>query len=51
MSKELKIHNHISEKQIITSIEKDFSKWLEKNVDELPVPKEQIKELLKKRTW
>ena len=32
-------------------IEKDFSKWLEKNVDELPVPKEQIKELLKKRTW
>jgi len=32
-------------------IEKDFSKWLEKNVNELPVPKEQIKELLKKRTW
>lgn len=32
-------------------IEKDFSKWLEDHMDELPVPKEQIQELLKKRTW
>ena len=28
-------------------IEKDFSKWLNDHVDELPVPKEQIEELLK----
>ena len=33
------------------AIEKDFSKWLNDHMDELPVPKEQIKELLKKRTW
>ena len=32
-------------------IEKDFSGWLEKHIDELPVPKAQIQELLKKRTW
>ncbi|MEQ6121951.1 RraA family protein [Reichenbachiella sp. MALMAid0571] len=32
-------------------IEKDFSKWLKDHMDELPVPKEQIKELLKKRMW
>jgi regulator of RNase E activity RraA len=32
-------------------IEKDFSKWLEDHMNELPVPKEQIQELLKKRTW
>ena len=32
-------------------IEKDFSKWLKDHIDELPVPKEQIQELLKKRTW
>ncbi|MCK5440750.1 MAG: RraA family protein [Maribacter sp.] len=32
-------------------IEKDFSKWLKDHMDELPVPKEQIQELLKKRTW
>lgn len=32
-------------------IEKDFSQWLEAHIDELPVPKEQIQELLKKRTW
>lgn len=32
-------------------IEKDFSKWLNDHIDELPVPKEQIEELLKKRTW
>ncbi len=32
-------------------IEKDFSKWLKDHKDELPVPKEQIQELLKKRTW
>jgi regulator of RNase E activity RraA len=32
-------------------MEKDFSQWLEENIDELPVPKEQIQELLKERTW
>lgn len=32
-------------------IEKDFSQWLEKHMDELPVPKKQIQELLKERTW
>ncbi|KKK58467.1 hypothetical protein LCGC14_3044160, partial [marine sediment metagenome] len=32
-------------------IEKDFSKWLNEHIDELPVPKEQIQELLKTRTW
>lgn len=32
-------------------IEKDFSQWLRDHIDELPVPKEQIQELLKKRTW
>ena len=33
------------------AIEKDFSQWLESHMDELPVPKEQIQELLKERTW
>lgn len=32
-------------------IEKDFSQWLEDHMDELPVPKEQIQELLEERTW
>jgi regulator of RNase E activity RraA len=32
-------------------IEKDFSQWLEDHMDELPVPKEQIQELLDERTW
>ena len=32
-------------------IEKDFSSWLNDHIDELPVPKEQIQELLKTRTW
>lgn len=32
-------------------IERDFSQWLTKNLDKLPVPKEQIQELLKERTW
>lgn len=32
-------------------IEKDFSKWLNDHIDELPVPKEQIQEILKQRTW
>lgn len=32
-------------------IEKDFSQWLKEHIDELPVPKEQIQELLKKRMW
>ncbi|WP_422349861.1 RraA family protein [Flagellimonas sp.] len=32
-------------------IEKDFSGWLKDHIDELPVPKEQIQELLKKRMW
>jgi regulator of RNase E activity RraA len=32
-------------------MEKDFSKWLNDHIDKLPVPKEQIQELLKERTW
>ncbi|MFC2112844.1 RraA family protein [Bacteroidota bacterium] len=32
-------------------INADFEKWLEDHIDELPVPKEQIEELLKDRTW
>jgi regulator of RNase E activity RraA len=32
-------------------IEKDFSQWLRDHMDELPVSKEQIEEILKKRTW
>jgi len=32
-------------------IEQDFSQWLEANIDELPVPKSEIQELLKTRTW
>ncbi len=32
-------------------IEKDFSQWLNDHMDELPVPREQIQEILKQRTW
>lgn len=32
-------------------IEADFSAWLEERIDQLPVPKEAIQELLKERTW
>ncbi len=32
-------------------IEKDFSQWLTAHIDKLPVPKEQIQEILKNRTW
>lgn len=32
-------------------IEKDFSAWLKTNMTTLPVPKEEIEELLKTRTW
>jgi 4-hydroxy-4-methyl-2-oxoglutarate aldolase len=32
-------------------MEKDFSQWLNDHIDALPVPKEQIQELLKERTW
>lgn len=33
------------------AIEKDFSIWLNDHINELPVPKEQIQEILKTRTW
>jgi regulator of RNase E activity RraA len=33
------------------AIEKDFSQWLNAHINELPVPKEQIQEILKARTW
>jgi 4-hydroxy-4-methyl-2-oxoglutarate aldolase len=33
------------------AMEKDFSKWLNEHIDKLPVPREQIQELLKERTW
>jgi len=32
-------------------IEKDFSQWLRNHMDELPVAREQIQEILKERTW
>jgi len=32
-------------------IERDFSQWLEDHIDELPVSREAIQELLKERTW
>jgi regulator of RNase E activity RraA len=32
-------------------IEKDFSKWLNDHINELPVPKETIQNYLKERTW
>ena len=32
-------------------IEKDFSQWLKAHINELPVKPEQIKEILKNRTW
>jgi regulator of RNase E activity RraA len=32
-------------------IERDFSRWLDQNIDKLPVPKAQIQEFLKGRTW
>ena len=32
-------------------IEADFSRWLEDHIDELPVPKEAVQDLLKERTW
>ena len=35
----------------IDEIEQDFSGWLEEHIDELPVPKEAIQELLQERTW
>ena len=32
-------------------IERDFSQWLEDHIDELPVPRAAIQELLEERTW
>jgi 4-hydroxy-4-methyl-2-oxoglutarate aldolase len=32
-------------------MEKDFSGWLNDHIDKLPVPREQIQEMLKERTW
>ncbi len=32
-------------------IEKDFSKWLNDHINELPVPREEIQEYLKERSW
>ncbi|MEB2784352.1 RraA family protein [Algoriphagus persicinus] len=32
-------------------IEKDFSQWLTEHIDELPIAREQIQEILKNRTW
>ncbi len=33
------------------AIERDFSEWLRAHIDKLPVPREQIEEILKERTW
>ena len=35
----------------IDEIEKDFSAWLEDHIDELPVSRQAIQQLLKERTW
>lgn len=35
----------------VDNIEQDFSQWLEAHMDELPVPREAIQEMLKERTW
>lgn len=32
-------------------IETDFSRWLEDHIDDLPVPRDAIQEMLKERTW
>lgn len=32
-------------------IERDFSRWLEDHLDQLPVPREAIQEFLQQRTW
>jgi 4-hydroxy-4-methyl-2-oxoglutarate aldolase len=32
-------------------IERDFSAWLEENIETLPVPRSRIQELLRERTW
>lgn len=32
-------------------IERDFSAWLNEHIDELPIPRAQIQEILKNRTW
>ena len=32
-------------------IERDFSAWLEERIDDLPVPRSAIQEMLKERTW
>jgi regulator of RNase E activity RraA len=32
-------------------IEADFSRWLEDHIDDLPVPRDAIQEMLKERTW
>ena len=32
-------------------IEKDFSKWVNDHINDLPIPKETIREFLKERTW
>ena len=33
------------------AMEEDFSEWLEDHMDQLPVPREAIQDLLKERTW
>lgn len=32
-------------------IETDFSRWLEDHIDDLPIPRDAIQDLLKERTW
>ena len=39
------------DRQWSADIEKDFSLWLKSHINELSVPKEEIQELLKTRTW
>jgi regulator of RNase E activity RraA len=35
----------------VDAIERDFSRWMERHIDELPVPRAAIQELLADRTW
>jgi regulator of RNase E activity RraA len=35
----------------VDAIERDFSRWMERHIDELPIPRAAIQELLADRTW
>ena len=47
----IKTADPLTQGKYLKKFEKDFSKWIRDKIDQLPVPKEQIKELIKKRMW